>query len=573
MKKRLTLVAAAIVSSWLIADSARAADDKPRYERRWFYAGYNLQVDQSASELIALIERAAKAGYNGLVLADYKLNILDRVPGSYFKNAARVRAAAEKAHVEIVPAIFPIGYSNGLLAHDPNLAEGILVENAPFVVKERVALPVPDPRIRVVNGDLERTNADQFVGFSFQDDPGKASFADREVVHHGKVSCRMQDIGKTSTNGVCRLIQTVKVRPHACYRLSCWVKTRDLGAPGNFHITAIGTKGGRSLSFQEGGIGPTEDWKLMNVAFNSLDQSEVNVYAGIWGGTSGTLWIDELALEELSLVNVLRRAGCPLSVTSADGRATYVEGKDFEPVADTKLGRVPWDGEYEFRHEGPALRIKKGSRIKDGQRLRISWYHPIITHGEQVICCVSEPKVYDVLREQAMRVNDLFHAQTYLMSHDEIRVLNWCQACQSRKQTPGELLADNVRRCAEILKSVSPQAKVLVWSDMFDPNHNAVAQYYLVNGTLDGSWAGLEQSVGIANWNNGKAKESLRFFAERGHSQVIAGYYDVDDLSGFTTWDEAARGVPRVEGFMYTTWGAKYRLLEAYGKAQQRIAR
>ena len=73
----------------------------------------------------------------------------------------------------------------------------------------------------------------------------------------------------------------------------------------------------------------------------------------------------------------------------------------------------------------------------------------------------------------------------------------------------------------------------------------------------------------IANWNGGKARESLAFFADRGHRQLIAGYYDVDDLSNFQSWDAAARDVKGVIGFMYTTWASKYGLLETYGEAME----
>jgi hypothetical protein len=148
-------------------------------------------------------------------------------------------------------------------------------------------------------------------------------------------------------------------------------------------------------------------------------------------------------------------------------------------------------------------------------------------------------------------------------------VANWCRACQERKLTPGQLLADNVRRCTEILKAESPRARIVVWSDMFDPNHNAIDEYYLVNGSLKGSWEGLPRDVIIANWNSGKAKESLRFFSDRGHKQIIAGYYDVDDLSNFQQWDQAAQSIPGVFGFMYTTWQSKFSLLERYGQAMR----
>jgi hypothetical protein len=545
-----------------------AADPAPRYEKRWVYTMYNLQVKENADQVIQLIDQAAKAGYNGLVLADYKLNVLNRVPDHYFKNVAIVREAADRAKIEIIPAVFSIGYSAGLLAHDPNLAEGLPVVDAPFLVKGGEASLVSDPLVKVTNGDLEETKGDVFVGFGYQDDPGKATFVDRNVAHHGQNSCRIQDPSKNSTNGNCRLIQKVKVRPHGCYRLSCWTKTKELQRPGDFHLTVIGA-GGKNpqLTFHEGGLESTQDWRRVEVVFNALDQSEVNVYAGLWGGGTGTLWLDELKLDELSLVNVLRRDGCPLKVASEDGRTTYHEGRDFEPVSDPKLGQVPFAGEYEFDHPGARVRLPKGSRIKDGQRLLVSWYHPVLTHGSQVMCCLTDPKLFAVLRDQTKRVDALLHPKTYFLSYDEIRVANWCGSCQARGATPGVLLSEHVRRSISLVKEINPKAEIVVWSDMFDPNHNAVDKYYLVNGSLSGSWEGLSRGTMIANWNGGKAAASLRFFADRGHRQILAGYYDADDLSGFRNWDEAAKSVKGVNGFMYTTWQQKYRLLEPYGRA------
>jgi hypothetical protein len=48
------------------------------------------------------------------------------------------------------------------------------------------------------------------------------------------------------------------------------------------------------------------DWKKIEVVFNSQDNDEVTLYAGVWAGKSGTVWVDEVTFEELSLVNVLR---------------------------------------------------------------------------------------------------------------------------------------------------------------------------------------------------------------------------------------------------------------------------
>src|SRR5207249_7607147 len=134
------------------------------------------------------------------------------------------------------------------------------------------------------------------------------------------------------------------------------------------------------------------------------------------------------------------------------------------------------------------------------------------------------------------RVHDLLRPKTFFMSHDEIRVANWCRACRERNQSPGELLADNVKRCVGIIRDISPKAQIVVWSDMFDPNHNAVDRYYLVNGSLRGSWEGLPKDVVIANWNGGRRAAGLKWFAGRGHEQILAGFYD-GNLENFRRWD------------------------------------
>ena len=84
------------------------------------------------------------------------------------------------------------------------------------------------------------------------------------------------------------MVQNVTVRPHACYRLSCWVKTRDLAPTGSFHLMALGAGSpGRSLTFQEGGLEPTQDWKKVDVVFNTLDQTGCQHLRGFLGRRFG----------------------------------------------------------------------------------------------------------------------------------------------------------------------------------------------------------------------------------------------------------------------------------------------
>jgi hypothetical protein len=175
-----------------------AAERAPRYADRWVYSMYNLQVEKSADEVVQLVDRAAKAGYTGVVLADYKLNILDRVPEGYFRNVARVKKAAEAANIELIPLVFPIGYSKGILVHDPNLAAGLPVKDAPFVTKDGRAVPASPP-VRIENGDFEAATGDRLLKLG-QDGPGKCTFVDRTVAASGKQSVRMQE-----TTADCRI--------------------------------------------------------------------------------------------------------------------------------------------------------------------------------------------------------------------------------------------------------------------------------------------------------------------------------------------------------------------------------
>ena len=171
----------------------------------------------------------------------------------------------------------------------------------------------------------------------------------------------------------------------------------------------------------------------------------------------------------------------------------------------------------------------------------------------------------DLLRDQARRMHAAWGARGYFMSHDEIRVMNWCAACQARQLDAGPMLAENVRACAAILRQVNPGGRIYVWSDMFDPNHNAHANYYLVRGDLSGSWQGLDKDMIVAPWNYDRRQESLKFFAGLGNRQVIAGYYD-SAPPRITNWLDAARPYPGISGVIYTTWQSRYTDLEAFGQ-------
>jgi hypothetical protein len=539
-------------------------------EHRWVYLATNLLVDMNIDDAIKLFDRAAKAGYNGIVLTDSKFMRWDDLPEHYLANVRRVRQSCRDHKLACIACVCPIGYSNDLLARDPSLAEGLPVVDAPFVAKDGRLIPA-DESAHLTNGGFEQAKGNMPIGWNFVDEPGKISFIDTAVHHEGRASLRMQDIGlHDPQNGHGRACQSIAVKPFHYYHVSAAVKTEDFESARDAQIAVLG-KGDAALNFHTPHIEKTQDWKRIDITFNSLEFSQVNLYLGVWGGKRGKIWWDDVRLEPAGLMNVVRRTGTPLRATSADGQTVYVEGRDFENARDPKLGMIPWSGGFTAWHDQPTVTLPPGSRIRDGQNVLLSYYHAAVIYEEQAMCCMAEPRVYDILRWQLAQVHKHLQPDGYFLQHDEIRVQGWDESCRRLSKTPGELLAENVRQCAAIVRAEDAGKPIYVWSDMFDPAHNAAksGRYYLVkgDGPWYGSWKGLDKDVTVVNWNSDPAKRlaSLKHFAGLGHEQILAGYYDgpVDAIRG---WLRDAGQVKGVVGAMYTTWQHQYRDLEPFAK-------
>jgi hypothetical protein len=116
----------------------------------WLYYSTNLQVDKNVDVLTPIWKRAAAAGYSKVLLTDSKfakLGDLGEAAPRYLANAKKARLLAEELHLGLVPAVFSVGYSNSMLWHDPNLAEGLRVEGSLFVVHDGIATLVADPPV------------------------------------------------------------------------------------------------------------------------------------------------------------------------------------------------------------------------------------------------------------------------------------------------------------------------------------------------------------------------------------------------------------------------------------------
>lgn len=550
---RWILATALLTSAPVLAPPGLAAADAAYPDRLVWVFGWGLRSDRETEEVERVLRTASGHGLTGAVIS-MGLDHLCRKPPAFFQRLDRIVAIADREGLELIPAVFSVGYGGAALGHDRYLAAGLPVKGAPLRVRDGEARLVPSDASRLENGGFEEHTGDRLSGYRFHDQPGVVSFVDTKVRHGGRASLRMENF-TANPHGHGRVMQEVTVTPHRAYRVTFRVRTEDLRPVSAFKVQVLA--GSRALAPRTFELEPTGDWRKVVLVFNSLSFDRVRVYAGVWGGRSGRFWLDDAELEEIGPLNVLRRPGTPITVTSDDGKTEYTEGRDYAPLEDPRYSP------YRVDREAPPLRVLPGGRIRDGETVRASWYHSLAIHRSQVTVCMAEPKLYEIYDHEAKLLAERLRPKRVLLNMDEVRMGGTCEACRGRDM--GQLLGECVTRQVEILRRHLPGVEVLVWSDMLDPHHNAHGDYYLVEGDFTGSWRHVPRDLVVAVWGGAPREKSLQFFSEQGFRTLVACYYDADDLDGVKAWMRAARGLPGIRGFMYTPWQKKYDLLGAFG--------
>jgi hypothetical protein len=340
------------------------------------------------------------------------------------------------------------------------------------------------------------------------------------------------------------------------------VKTEDVEPRSLFSIKSF-TPDGRDLSpFEPPSRSATSDWRKVTTSFNSWYADRIELTFGVFEGVKGKVWVDDVEVEEVGLMNVIRRDGAPLTVRDAKTGMVYKEGRDYAPIRDANL-------DFHWTHAMPSIQLLPGGRIHDGARLRVSYYHGVTIYNDQTPICPSAAKVHEIWKQQFPLIEKYLAPKRYMIATDEVRALNRDLSCLRRKKAAAAVLGSDVQWLYGQVHAVNPKAQVLVWSDMFDPNHNSVKKYFFVDGSFEDTWKYLPKDMGIVCWYYEKRTPSLSFFSSHGFKTFAAAYYDAHTLEEMEKnavgWMDAMDATPGATGIMYTTWGRNYKLLAPFG--------
>jgi hypothetical protein len=531
----------------------------------WCQQNAYLTTPGALVESKKLVDRALAAGYTGIRFWD---SGPDRVgdPTWNPENVVRMRDLlhyAQSRGLKTMSDVAPFGWSNNVLAFDPNWAEAQRVVGTTFRVSANTA------SLELVNSSAGLANGDFEAGHSAWFDLGDPDVRIDAKAHRGKGALTI-----TNPRGNARVRQKFPVKPWRQYHLSFFYKAEGVNIA-NTQVAVYDANNLKKFRFQVDLRGSPQ-WADLQYVFNSGNSTELVLYAGVWGGAKGVIQFDDFQIEETAFVWLEHRAGAPFRLYDPkDSAQSFVVGTDYNEVVDPGMAakRPIFSDTY---HRPPVLTLPKTTPLKPGQIVAADYYAVTpLAHENQVGICLTEPAVYRWLNKNAQALRSVLPSGSNLVFvYDEIRHANSCFACRSKNVSAGDLVAESFKKTYAIYHSALPNSPTWVWNDVFDPYHNARGDVYYVEGTMAGSWKALPPGVSILNWNLDRLKESLTWFSgihpdqPVPHAQVIAGFYDRPDAAGEVRREiRQAYGIPGVRGVMYTSWVNDYSKMKEFASA------
>lgn len=569
-------------------------------KERWVRIECNTFSESSIHETIELVERAVKVGYNGVLLVSFRDDSYWSFPQNtqelHEKNLKRVSNHIRSHNLKLVSSVSNFGYSSPLLRHNPNYASGLPVIDCELIAKngELIATPITS----LDNPSFEHHQKHRVIGSKFQDLPGGCSFIDENIKKHGQSSLRLENF-ESAPNHQVRFAKSIDLQAYQQIKLTFWIKAEDF--TGDLRFLVSGGDGFKDKLMPQQLSVPrdqpeqlhprsffihrqnwTQDWIQQTLSFNTLQHERISLLFGVYRGTKGKVWIDDMKIEKAVALNVLKRPSLPITVKHASSSKRYNIGRDIQDIVDPHLGKEPYLGGYGVHHSAPKILLSPNTRIREGQKVKISYHHAQPQFANSQTCAsVNEDLVYDWVREGVRRLHRLISPDGLLNGSNEIRIGAWEDIAMNHRRRPlkasamsvhantGKQLAKNLRRVSRIHLDENQKRPLYIWSDMFDPNLNARKGFYLQRGDLSGSWRGILPNTTVLTWvPNGKVTsmgpKSLKFFSERGHHQLLGAFYDQNVSDNHKDWTAASKNIKGIHGVVYCTWNRDFSQLESF---------
>ncbi len=286
----------------------------------WFWLSAYPESPSDVSALEALIDQAFSYGYTGVAFWSSAFAFMGSAvfPANNVAYMQQLISHARSKGMQTMGAgLSPYGYSDDALINNPNWAEGEHVTGSQFTVNPSKTALVP---VNSFGGLVNPGFESGLTGWFSFNDPDMG--IDTTVAHSGTTSGYV-----TNASGNSRFQQTLSLTPWRQYHASIWIKTSNFQGFSQIEVWDPAT--GISSFDAQIGQQSTQDWTELDFTFNSRGSTQPSLLFGVWGGSTGTIWFDDVFLEETSLVYVLRRSGTPLTVLHNSANPSMrVPGRD-----------------------------------------------------------------------------------------------------------------------------------------------------------------------------------------------------------------------------------------------------
>ena len=213
------------------------------------------------------------------------------------------------------------------------------------------------------------------------------------------------------------------------------------------------------------------------------------------------------------------------------------------------------------------IRRTKSSRIKDGQKVKVSFSYigpdPWSTYKFRY--CRSDPRLHtdgpnNYIWRWCIQPITYLDAKIFNLEMDEIRVFGWDKRCLDSGKSRSQIFADDIKYYYDTIRKNASDAQIFMWSDMIDPNHNATL--YRTKEVIDFLIEYGMDDIIMVPWNHTCAENSIGFLAKKGFSVMASSQECEGNISVAPSWAKLLRdsfeNTDKLYGLMHAPWEYDY---------------